>query len=91
MRPYFSFCYLPNFSSGKLPTGFEILEFPPKVGIDMWTYATCCMSQPFDDERIELHTHSANKDESIVELLTAVTFYHRTANSISLNHTVSFG
>lgn len=75
----------------KLPFDFRILEFPPTETKGMWAYATCCMSQPEDLQKIELHIYSSIKDESIIELLTALAFYHRGTNKIDLNHTVNFG
>lgn len=75
----------------RLPYDFRILEFPPAESKNTWTYATCCMSQPEDSTKIELHIYSSKKDESIIELLTALVFYHRTTNKIGLNHTVYFG
>lgn len=47
----------------KLPTDFRILEFPPAGGRTMWTYTTCCMSQPQDIQRIEVHLFSLVKDD----------------------------
>ena len=75
----------------RLPNDFRILEFPPTEAKNMWTYATCCMSQPEDTMRVELHLFSSKKDESIIELLTALAFYHRVTNKIGLNHTVFLG
>lgn len=75
----------------KLPYDFRILEFPPTATKKMWTYATCCMSQPEDMQKIELHMYSPIKDESIIELLTALVYYHRKTDKIGLNHTVYFG
>ena len=57
----------------------------------MWTYATCCMSQQSDPNKIELHIFSSKKDTSIIELLTVTAHYHRTAHLLGLNHTVNFG
>jgi hypothetical protein len=75
----------------KLPIDFRLLEFPPIGEKTMWTYATCCMSQPGDTERIEIHMFSMVKDHTILELLSALAYYHRSANKVGLNHTVNFG
>jgi len=75
----------------KLPHDFRILEFPPTSNRQMWTYATCSMSQPEDKSPIELHIFSSVQDTSLVELLTTVVYYHRNTNSLDLNHTVNFG
>jgi Suppressor of fused protein (SUFU). len=75
----------------KLPDNFSILEFAPLDKRDMWTYATCCMSQPSDISPIELHLFSSVKDEGLVELLTVMTYYHKNTTNLGLNHTVNFG
>ena len=75
----------------KLPFNFRILEFPPHVNRNMWTYATCCMSQVEDKHPIELHIFSSVRDEGLIELLTAATYYHRNTNKLGLNHTINFG
>src|ERR1700754_4605526 len=75
----------------KLPYDFRVLEFAPSAGRNMWTYATCCMSQQEDNSLIELHLVSSKRDTSIVELLTAATYYHRQTAKLGLHHTVNFG
>lgn len=57
----------------------------------MWTYATCCMSQLEDDEPIELHLFSFQKDEGLIELLTSIAYYHRQTDRLGLNHSVNLG
>jgi hypothetical protein len=74
-----------------LPFEFRVLEFPPFGSRNMWTYATCCMSDLSCANPIELHIFSRNKDEGLIELLTAITYYHRNTASLDLNHTVNFG
>lgn len=75
----------------KLPHDFRILDFSPDQERNMWAYATCCMSQPHDIEPIELHIFTSVKDDSIIELLTSVAYYHRNTSTLGLNHTVNFG
>lgn len=75
----------------KLLSDFRVLEFPPNQEKGLWVYATCCMSQPVDTSKIEVHIYSSVKDESIVELLTSLAYYHRVTNSVGLNHTINFG
>ena len=70
---------------------FCILEFKPTFSRTMWTYATCCMSHEDDVEKVELHLFSAEKNDSLVELLTVVAHYHRTGEKLGLGHTVNFG
>jgi hypothetical protein len=60
----------------------------------MRAYATVCMSQPRDEDPIELHLLTHNEGprlESLVELLTVVAHYHRTGSRLGLGHTVNFG
>jgi hypothetical protein len=75
----------------KLPHEFRILEFAPNKERNMWTYSTCCMSQPMDISPIELHIFSSMRDESIIELLNSATYYHRNTSTLGLNHTINFG
>lgn len=37
----------------KLPEDFCILEFQPTAERDMWTYATCCLSQPGEEQGLD--------------------------------------
>lgn len=76
---------------GELPPGFCVLEFAPTQARQMWTYATCCMSQRSDPRRVELHLFSPIQTDVHVELLTVVAHYHRTGMMLDLGHTVNFG
>lgn len=69
---------------------FEVLVFNPNKERDMWTYATCGMSTMEEDNPIELHIFSKKEDNSLIELLTAVTYYHREHN-LGLSHTINLG
>lgn len=75
----------------KLYPDFRALEFEPTVNRTMWTYATCGMSTEMDDAPIELHIFSKKADENLVEILTAVAFYHKSGEKLDLHHTVNFG
>lgn len=70
---------------------FCILEFAPTKSRKMWTYATCCMSNRKNETQIEMHLFSSTKDESLVELLTAIAHYHNFGKQLGLWHTVNFG
>jgi hypothetical protein len=75
-----------------LPPDFQVLVIPRSP--DSMAYATRCMSQPEDDERLELHVlapHDRQHDSMIVELLTVVAHFHRTGARLGLGHTVNFG
>ena len=75
----------------QLPAGFCVLEFPPRRNRDMWTYATCCMSQPDDGQKVEVHLFAPDRNDLHVELLTALAHYHRTGARVGLGDTVDFG
>jgi hypothetical protein len=70
---------------------FRILEFEPVSGQHEWIYATVCMSSINDLNPIELHFHSATQDKSIIELLTAIAYYHINTARLDLGHTLNFG
>lgn len=69
---------------------FEVLVFEPNNNRDMWTYATCGMSTMKEDSPLELHIFSQKEDKNLIELLTAIAYYHR-EHSLDLAHTVNFG
>lgn len=82
------------FSKGpinELPQGFHVLEFPPHGEREMWTYATCGMSQCEGKKPLELHIFSDKQAVNLVELLTTVAHYHCTGAQLDLGHTVNFG
>lgn len=78
---------------GKMNKSYEdfcILEFEPTENRKMWTYATCGMASSKSNP-IELHIFSKEKDDDIIELLTAIGFYHLDEQKLDLNHTINFG
>lgn len=82
------------FSSGpvhQLPRGFNIVKFPPNCTRDMWTFATCGMSQPEDAKAVELHMFSPHDAYDVVELLVITAHFHRTHSRLDLGHSVNFG
>src|SRR5690348_958135 len=70
----------------KLPFNFRVLEFSPNSSRNMWTYATCCLSKVENVSPIELHIFSEKQDSSIIELLTALAYYHNNTNKLKLNN-----
>ena len=71
---------------------FGVLEFQPSQKRPFWTYATVGMSIIVQDFPMELHVFSSIKDESIVELLTTIAYYHiDSPNKLHLWDTVNFG
>ena len=75
----------------KLPVDFRILEFPPSGHKHNWTYATLGMSIGDSSLPIELFICSNKQYDDLVELLTAVAYYHLNTAAVNLNHTVNFG
>ena len=85
---------LRRWQEGPMPTlsrQFHILEFPPHAKRSMWTYATCGMSSLDDLKPVELHIFSPQQDHGLLEILTAVSYYHMTEAKLDLHHTVNFG
>jgi Suppressor of fused protein (SUFU) len=74
-----------------LPRDFRVLQFQPHADREMWTYATCGMSDESDDLPIELHIFSKNESVELIELLFSIAHYHRTGHPLGLGHTVNFG
>ena len=70
---------------------FSVLEYKPHSSNGMWTYATCGMSTYTHISPIEIHLFSKVQDESIVELLTTVCYYHNVDANVNLGHTINFG
>jgi hypothetical protein len=88
----FDACTLQGGGVHQLPPDFQILVI--RRSKEMLAYATRCMSQPEDAERLELHIFTRPSDHSrsdVVEILTAVAHYHRTGRRLGLGHTVNFG
>ena len=82
------------FSAGpvhELPLDFSVIKFPPHMTRQVWTYATCCMSQPSDQRPIELYMFSPLEADEVVELLVVTAHYHRTTAPLGLGHTVNLG
>jgi hypothetical protein len=75
----------------ELPQDFRVAVFKKSPNREMYTYATVCMSQPHDYSRLELFMFSPSESDSVVEILTAVSHYHRTGRTLGLGHTVNFG
>lgn len=76
----------------ELPEEFRVLLFNRSP--EMMAYATRCMSQPADRQRLEIHLLSRPNEKGnvdLVELLTAAAHYHRTGSPLGLGHSVNFG
>jgi hypothetical protein len=83
-----------NFNKGPitdLSADFRILRFAPNKTHAMWAYATVCMSQPEDINRLELHMFAPRHNDDIAELLVATAHYHRTGTELGVGHSVNFG
>jgi hypothetical protein len=76
----------------ELPAAFSVLVITRSD--TSVAYATRCMSEPSDDERLELHLLARPADVpegELAELLVAVAHYHRTGRRLGLGQTVDFG
>lgn len=76
----------------QLPEDFRIAEFQRTP--TTLAYATIGMSQPGDQRPIELHMFGRpglGAHMELVEMLTVVAHFHRTAATLDLGHTVNFG
>lgn len=84
-----------RWSSGpihELPEDFHVLVMPHPSGA--LAYATQCMSDPRDKERLELFILAERKqfvDIGVVELLVWTAHFHRNAARLGPCHTVNFG
>lgn len=74
-----------------LPADFTVLRFPPSAGRPMSIDATAGMSQPEDDDRLEIHVFSPTSTSAHVELMTVIAHFHRTGTRLGLGHTINFG
>lgn len=74
----------------ELPVGFKILKFVPNNKRNMWTYATCGMSNS-DVNAIELYMFSPAEHDFLIELLTIIAHYHVTGGNLGIGHTINFG
>lgn len=58
----------------------------------MWMYCTVGMSlERADDNPIELFIYSPKKDQSLVELMTLISSYHRNSAPLNIHHTFNIG
>ena len=75
----------------QLPDGFRVLRFPPSPSSRLFTFATCGMALAGDQRAIECFLLSPVPDESQVELLTVIAWFHATTARLGIGHTVNFG
>lgn len=78
-------------SISKLTTDFRVLKFRPTEKRNAWTYATCGMSEDNNKQGLELFIIAPTKNDFLIELLTAISHYHMTGNTLGPGHTVNFG
>lgn len=75
-----------------LPRCFEVLVV--RKPDNLWAFATRCMSEPEDEQGIEIHVISRSQfawEHELVEVLTVVAHYHRTGRRLDVGHTVNIG
>src|SRR5690348_550525 len=82
-------CHLDGGPTHQLPDGLSVLEFGPTTRREVWTYATCGMSQVQTAGPIELHLLSPVRDGRHVESLTAIAHYHHNVCPLSLGDSVN--
>lgn len=70
---------------------FSVIKFTPTKSRKFWIYGTCGMAGRLDVNPMELHIFSFIEDDSLLELLTAVSYYHKRSVNLHLNDTVNFG
>ncbi|MCL2849219.1 MAG: suppressor of fused domain protein [Micrococcales bacterium] len=78
----------------ELQSEFAVLRFAPREDREAWTYATCGMAQtsaPCEHQRVEVFVLAPHEDESLVELLTIIAWFHANREALGLGHTVNFG
>ena len=68
----------------ELSKEFSVLKFTPNNKRDMWTYATCGMSVGLEDNLMELHIFSAEKNDFLIELLSAIAYYHNSGAKLHI-------
>lgn len=81
----------PKSPASPLPSDFGILEFLPRPGREMWTYATCGMSFGRPENMLELHMFCNSRNPDAGEILAACAHYHLTAQQLGVGHSVNFG
>ncbi|HET9161490.1 MAG TPA: suppressor of fused domain protein [Caulobacteraceae bacterium] len=74
-----------------LPAQFTVLAYAPSNIRPYWTYATCGMSQAFDERAVELFVFAPYSAPEVVELLYATAHYHRAGANLSPGDAVNFG
>ena len=73
----------------QLPDGFHVLRFAPSRATQLFAFATCGMA--IADGAVECFLLSPVADESQVELLTAIAWFHASGTRLAVGHTVNFG
>lgn len=74
----------------ELDEEFCILKFPPTEQREVWAYATLCMSNDDDIAPIELYMYSATENDTIIEILTNIAYFHKTESTLEETHVIEF-
>ncbi|WP_260923328.1 hypothetical protein [Novosphingobium sp. 9] len=83
-----------EFSDGpiwQLPPDFEVVHLLRSDTVALHVYATVGMSRPSDVDRLELFVLSRQQNIKLVELLYMAAHFHRTGNSLGLDHSINIG
>lgn len=75
----------------QLPADFGVVRLTKAGAALLHIYATLGMSQPDDEERLELFVLSPQESTELVELLYMTAHYHRTGNRLGFGHFVDIG
>ena len=74
-----------------LPPEWRVLELPAFNRREYWMYGTVGMSGPGDADAVELYMLAPAPDPGLLEILAAVSDFHRTGERLGWGHSVNFG
>ena len=80
----------PRSPHSRLPASFTVLEVPDGAQRDVWTYATCSMSDGMAAP-IELYALSDGPSAVIPEFMAAIASFHHEIGGVGLGDTVYLG
>lgn len=70
---------------------FAVLKYSPTDDFPLYRYVTLGMSSSEDQKAIELYMLSQYENDSIIDILTWVAFYHKRNERFELSDTIIFG
>lgn len=75
----------------ELPSEFRVLEYPRNDHRNAWVYATVGMSLVGEMHQVEIHVFSQTRRAELPDLLGMIAHFHRTGETLGVNHTVNLG